>query len=344
MNIGVIGATGLTGKKLVEILEPEDIDIENLYLFASSRSAGEKIYFRGEEFAIEELTEESLLSKAIDVVFIASGNDIAKKYAPLLSEKGCYVLDKSSAFRLEDNVPLIVPEINFDILKREDRIIANPNCTTIPIAIAISALLKEFDVKKIFAATYQSVSGAGKEALADYDSEINDIASGKNPISSYFDFPIVGNLIPQIDDFYYEGDFSNFTREEVKLVLELKKILKNKDIFIDTINIRVPVRICHSSAVFVETEQKCEIEKIVDCFKSSSDITILDDPVNKLYPMPYYLENTDGTYIGRIKQAPGSDRNFSFWVVADNLRRGASYNAMVILKKLIKRGWIEKRI
>ncbi len=337
MNIAIIGATGLVGKKLIELLESSSINFDNIYFFASEKSKGLEILFRTEKYKVEELNDDNLLSKNLDFVFIASGNDTSEKYSPILAKRGTYVIDKSSRFRLEKNVPLIVPEVNFEDIKDEDRIIANPNCTTIPLAMALAPIDKDFGIKKVFVATYQSVSGAGKEAVNDYLNQIKDIAEGKNPISSYFKFPIAGNLIPEIDNFYSNGDLFGFTKEEGKLINELRKILKNENFFIDTINVRVPVLVGHSEAVFVETIKDCDIEFVKKSFSSMQNLVILDDFENSLYPMPYYLEDTDCAYVGRIKQNKESKNHFSFWLVSDNLRRGAAYNAFEIFKKLVEK-------
>lgn len=340
MKIAIIGATGLVGKKMAELLESSNIEIENIYFFASEKSKGEPIYFRLEKYYVEELNDENILTKQLDVVFIASGNDISEKYAPILAKKGIYVIDKSSRFRMDENVPLVVPEVNFNDIKEEDRIIANPNCTTIPLAMALSNIDKEFILNKVFVASYQSVSGAGKDAVKDYENQIKDLAEGKVPVSSYFNFPIAGNLIPQIDSFYTNGSLEGFTKEEGKLINELRKILNNKEFYIDTINVRVPIKTGHSEAVFVETKKEISIEEIKNSMSKMENLVILDDYKNSLYPMPFYLEDTDATYVGRIKQNPENKKNFSFWIVADNLRRGAAYNAFKILLKLIE----EKRI
>ncbi|MFN3410632.1 MAG: aspartate-semialdehyde dehydrogenase [Exilispira sp.] len=336
MNIAIIGATGLVGKKMIDLLESSPYDFDNIYFFASQRSKGEIINFRLKSYEIEELNDENLFNKKLDVVFIASGNDIAEKYGLKLAENGVYVIDKSSRFRLEKDVPLVVPEINFNVIKDTDRLIANPNCTTIPLAMALYNINKDFNLKKVFVASYQSVSGAGKEAVSDYLNQLKDFADGKSPISSYFNFPIAGNVIPHIDSFYEEGDFYGYTKEEGKLINELKKILNKYDFFIDTINVRVPVKVGHSEAVFVETEKDCSIEEIKNSMSKIENLIILDDFKNNLYPMPYYLEDTDATYVGRIKQNKDSKKNFSFWLVADNLRRGAAYNAFAIFSKLIQ--------
>jgi aspartate-semialdehyde dehydrogenase len=340
MNIGIIGATGLVGKKMIELLESSNIEIENIYFFASEKSKGEEILFRTEKFYVDKLTEETILSTNLNVVFIASGNDISEKYSPILAEKGVYVIDKSSRFRMEKNIPLIVPEVNFNCLKEDDRIIANPNCTTIPLAMALANIDKDFHINKVFVASYQSVSGAGKDAVNDYNNQIKDLSEGKTPISTFFKFPIVGNLIPQIDDFYNSGDLYGYTKEEGKLINELKKILNRQDLYIDTINVRVPVKVGHSEAVFVETDKQCSVDDIKKSMLKMENLVILDDFENSLYPMPYYLEDTDATYIGRIKQNPANKKSFSFWLVADNLRRGAAFNAYKIFEKLIEQGKI----
>ncbi|MEJ5272538.1 MAG: aspartate-semialdehyde dehydrogenase [Spirochaetota bacterium] len=338
MNIGIIGATGLVGKKMIELLQSSNIKIDNIYFFASQKSKGEEIYFRTEKYYVEQLTDDSILGKNLSVVFIASGNDISEKYSPLLAKKGVYVIDKSSRFRMDENVPLVVPEINFDSIKEEDRIIANPNCTTIPLAMSLFNVDREFHIKKVYVATYQAVSGAGKDALIDYENQLKDAAENKALVSSFFNFPIVGNLIPQIDSFYETEDYYGFTKEEGKLVNETRKILNRKDLFIDTINVRVPVKVGHSAAVFVEVEKECNVGDIKKSMSKMENLVILDDFKNNLYPMPYYLEDTDATYVGRIKQNKEDKRSFSFWLVADNLRRGAAFNAFKIFEKLIEKG------
>lgn len=337
MNLAILGATGVVGQKMMEVLEQfQEIKIENLYLFASSASEGKELYFNGKKLYVETLNDENLFSKKLDAVLIASGNSISEQYSPKLAEKGIFVIDNSSRFRLTEGVPLVIPEINIESIKN-NKLIANPNCSTIQLVISIYPIYKKFGIESIFCATYQSVAGAGKKALEDYDEQVKQKANNKELIANYFNFPILGNIIPQIDVYFEEGYYSEFTKEEVKIIEETKKILNDNDIFVNSIAARVPVRICHSEAVFFKTKTETNVKEIEEVLSNFKGIKVLNDTKNALYPMPYYLEDTDEVYVGRIKGHPGSKKQFSLWNVADNLRKGAATNAIQILEYVYKK-------
>lgn len=337
MNLAILGSTGLVGQKMLEVIEEfSDIKIENLYLFASSKSTDIYFYFNGKKIYVEELTENNLFSKKIDAVLIATGNQLSKKYSPMLVKRGIFVIDNSSAFRLEDNVPLIIPEINLDVINNS-KLIANPNCSTIQLVMAIYPIYKNIGIKSIFCATYQSVGGAGKKAVKDYEDQIKQLSENKELIANYFNFPIVGNLIPHIDIFFDNGKYKGFTKEEVKIVEETKKILDDKEIFINNIAVRVPVKVGHSEAIFFETKNETSVEEIEGLLTNFKGLKVLNDTKNALYPMPYYLEDTNEVYVGRIKGHPESKKHFSMWCVADNLRKGAATNAIQILSYIYKK-------
>ena len=349
MNIAVVGATGLVGREIIKILNQKDLlNNNNLYLFASKKSANKKIKINNKQYKIMELNEENFnkFKYKINYALFSAGSEVSKNWACRFAECGIYVIDNSSAFRRDKTVPLIVPEINGNLLKRKNekiiknqaedlkklkksdkniqfgKIIANPNCSTIGLSLPLFCLQKTCEIKKIIVSTYQAVSGAGQKGIQDL----------KNSTTKKFTNVIANNLIPQID---YALD-NGYTYEEDKMNFELKKILNDKRLKISTTCVRVPVLNCHSESVYVEFFNAVNVNKIVSNLKKFKGIKVVNDLSNGKYPMPILCDGKDDVYIGRIRQDTTSKKAISFFISFDNIRKGASLNAVQILECLMK--------
>lgn len=326
-NIAVVGVTGMVGQEMLEILKLRKIKINECWFYASGRSAGKIINFKKKKYEILELKKENITGKKIDFVLSSVESDLSKEFVPVFAENGAVVIDNSSCFRMDENVPLIVPEVNGDIIKDSDKIIANPNCSTIQAVAALAPLHKKFKIKRIIFSTYQAVSGAGQQGYNDLKNGISGIEPQK------FFYPIFNNLIPQIDDFKDDG----YTKEEHKMVNETKKILNDDSIKITATTVRVPVFNSHSESINVEFSEKCTADEVREILKKSKGIKVLDDIANKIYPMPLYASGKDDVFVGRIRQDFSVENGINFWVVADNIRKGAATNAVQIMETIIKK-------
>lgn len=316
LNIAVIGATGMVGRKMLEVLEDYHIPIKTLTLFASGNSVGKTLSFKDEKYPIYELTETSF-DETIDVALFSAGADVSKKYAPLAKEKGILVIDNSSAFRNDDHVPLIVPEINLDQVK-DSLIIANPNCSTIQSVLPLKVIHDLFGLKRVIYTTFQAVSGSGNKGILAYDEKDKQ---------SFYAKPIHGNVLPHIDTFL-ENDY---TKEEMKMILETKKILGLKDLAVTATCVRVPVLNGHSVSINVSCDKKIDIEVLKGALSEAPGIVYLDGPN---YVTPYDLNQTDLVYVSRVRLDNSAINSINLWVVADNIRKGAASNAVQILKAL----------
>ncbi len=325
-NIAIVGATGMVGRTILKVMEERNFPINNLYLFASSKSKGQKILFKGKNYVVEELKEDSF-DKTIDIALFAAGGDISKKYAPIAKNKGIVVVDNSSAWRMEDNVPLIVPEVNPEAIKNHKGIIANPNCSTIQSVLPLKPLHKFFNIKRIVYSTYQAVSGSGVGGLSDLEKGIKGEKGGKYP------YPIAFNCLPHIDSFLENG----YTKEEMKMIWETKKILNDQNIEITATTVRVPVRYGHCVSTNIEFEKDFELEEIINALKEQKGIIVLDDISKNIYPMPLNVEGKDEVYVGRIRRDFSIDKGINIWIVADNIRKGAATNAVQIAELLINK-------
>lgn len=324
-KLAVVGATGLVGRKVIEVLEEYNLPISNIEFFASRRSAGIEFFFKGKQRLVQELKESSF-DEGFDFAIFSAGSDISKKFAPIAASKGCIVVDNSSAFRMDPEVPLVVPEVNPEEIFKNKGIIANPNCSTIQAVIPLKALDKEYSIKRIVYSTYQAVSGAGHEGVSDLEKGIK----GEEP--SKFPHPIFNNCIPHIDTFCENG----YTREEEKMINETRKILKNPDLKITATTVRVPVINSHSESINVEFEKEFNLEELTNILKNTEGIILEDDPVNNIYPLARNADGHDEVYVGRLRRDFSVDSGINFWCVADNIRKGAASNAVQIIKKIIE--------
>ncbi|MDD4686348.1 MAG: aspartate-semialdehyde dehydrogenase [Clostridia bacterium] len=325
-NLAIIGASGLVGRKILEMLEEFNIQINNLYLFSSPKSAGKKIKFKGKEYSLIELNRENIENKKIDFALFSAGTNVSLEYTPIFVNLGAIVIDNSSYFRMKQNVPLIVPEVNPEALKNHKNIISNPNCSTIQAVAVLSPLHKLYKIKRIIFSTYQAVSGAGLSGIQDLKDGINGIKHKQFP------HPIFNNILPHIDVFCVDG----YTREEYKLINETKKILNDDSIKITATAARVPIFNCHCESLNIEFEKQCDISEIKKVLQNSEGIIVLDDTSKNVYPMPVTAVNKNEVFVGRIRQDPTVLSGVNLWIVADNIRKGAATNAVQILQLLIK--------
>ena len=325
LKIAIVGATGLVGRSFLKVLEEKKLPIESYTLFASKHSAGEKIHFLGKDYIIQELKEDSFDS-GFDYALFSAGGDVSKKFAPIAASKGCIVIDNSSYFRMFDDVPLVVPEVNFDDVWNNHGIIANPNCSTIQAMLPLKALNDKYKIKRIVYSTYQAVSGAGKLAL-------DDLANTDNfkPLKK-FPHPIYNNCLPQIDLFMDNG----YTKEEMKMINETRKILHEPDLKITATTVRVPVSNSHSESINVEFEKDFDLTDLINTLKAFPNLIVVDDISKELYPMAIDATGHDEVFVGRIRRDNSVKSGVNLWVVADNIRKGAASNAVQILQKLIE--------
>ncbi|WP_123054349.1 aspartate-semialdehyde dehydrogenase [Clostridium sp. JN-1] len=325
-NVAVVGCTGMVGRKFLEILEERNFPINEIYFYASSRSAGKFLNFKGKDIIVEELNEENIKDKKIDFALFSAGGSVSKKYAPIFVKYNVTVIDNSSAWRMDKEVPLVVPEVNPEDIKFNKGIIANPNCSTIQAMVPLKPLKDKYGIKRIIYSTYQAVSGAG---MGGY----NDLLEGyKNVPPQKFPYPIAGNILPHIDDFLDNG----YTKEEMKMVDETKKILHDDTLKITATTARVPVAYGHSESINVELKKDFDIKDIFELYKNAPGVILKDDVDNLVYPMPIDAAGHDEVYVGRIRRDFSVDNGLNLWVVADNIRKGAASNAIQIAEYIIK--------
>lgn len=329
-NVAIIGSTGNVGRKFLEILEERKFPIKNLYLFASKRSAGSYLKFNGKEYIVEETCEDNIKNKKIDIALFSAGGDTSLKYAPIFSSYGAVVIDNSSAWRMNKDVPLVVPEVNPEDLKNHHGIIANPNCSTIQAMVPLKALLDNYGIKRIVYSTYQAVSGAGMQGIKDLEDGLKGLEPKKFP------YPIAGNCLPQIDVFLENG----YTKEEMKMIEETRKILHSNDLKITATTVRVPVLNSHSESINVELDSSFELEDIFKLFEKTEGLTVYDNLSELKYPTALNTSGKDDVFVGRIRRDFSLDNGLNLWVVADNIRKGAALNAVQIAEVLIKNNWL----
>lgn len=324
LKLAVVGATGVVGRTIIKVLEEKKLPIESYAFFATKKSAGKKINILGKEYTVQELTEHSFDEK-FDYAIFSAGSDTSKKYAPIAKEKGCIVVDNSSCFRMDKNVPLVVPEVNFKDALTHHGIIANPNCSTIQAMLPLKALNDKYKIKRIIYSTYQAVSGAGKKALEDLKN-----TDGNLPLKK-FQYQIYNNCIPQIDTFTENG----YTKEELKMINETRKILHEPQLKVTATTVRVPITNSHSESINIEFENEFELNEVIKTLKDFTNIIVQDDINNNIYPMPINATGHDEVYVGRIRRDYSTNNAINLWVVADNIRKGAASNAVQIIEKLI---------
>lgn len=324
-RVAIVGATGMVGRMFLKVLEEKKLNVDEYVLFASSRSAGQKVYFMDKEYTINELTENSFDSGFTYALFSAGG-ETSLKFAPIAAKKGCIVIDNSSAWRMDENVPLVVPEVNKNALKKHTNIIANPNCSTIQAVVALKPLHDKYKIKRIIFSTYQAVSGAGQQGYMDLKEGINDIPPKKFP------YPIFSNCLPHIDKFLDNG----YTKEEMKMINETHKILDDNNIKITATTVRVPVFYGHSESINVEFYNNFELNDLIKELNHFPGLVVTDDINNNIYPMPINAKGKDEVFVGRIRRDFSVDSGVNLWVVADNIRKGAATNAVQIMETLME--------
>lgn len=319
MRIAIVGATGLVGKTFLKVLEERDFDITELYLFASKRSAGNKVIFKSKEYTVEELTESSF-DRNIDIALFSAGGDISKKFAPIAAEKGVLVVDNSSAWRMESGVPLVVPEVNPETAFKNSGIIANPNCSTIQCMLPLKVLEEKYGLKRVIYSTYQAVSGSGHKGIEDLENGLR----GEEPKT--YPYPIVNNCLPHIDKFLENG----YTKEEIKMIDETRKILRIPDLPVTATCVRVPVMNSHSVSITAELERDFDLEELKEALGNFAGMVLVDDVNSNEYPLASDATGQDKVLVGRVRRDFSTEKGINLWVVADNIRKGAATNAVQI--------------
>jgi aspartate-semialdehyde dehydrogenase len=327
MKVAVVGATGLVGSKMLQVLAERNFPVSELIPVASERSIGKQVEFKGKKFKVVSM-EDAIAAKP-NVAIFSAGGGTSLEWAPKFAAAGITVIDNSSAWRMDPNKPLVVPEINADILTKNDKIIANPNCSTIQMVIALNPLHKKYGIKRIVVSTYQSVTGTGVKAVTQLTNERNGIAGERA-----YKYPIDLNAIPQIDVFLENG----YTKEEMKMVHETKKIMRDDTIRVTSTTVRIPVIGGHSEAVNVEFEKDYDLAELKQLLESAPGVTVVDDPANQQYPMPMDAHEKDDVFVGRLRRDESQANTLNLWVVSDNLRKGAATNAVQIAEYLLKQG------
>ncbi|AFM01361.1 MULTISPECIES: aspartate-semialdehyde dehydrogenase [Desulfitobacterium] len=327
-NVAIVGATGAVGQEFLKILVERNFPVGELRLLATKRSAGKKILWQGREIEVQETTHDSF--KGIDIALFAGGSS-STEYAPSAVKSGAVVIDNSSAYRLDPEVPLVVPEVNPEDVKWHKGIIANPNCSTIIMAVALKPVFDLAGIKRVVVSTYQAVSGAGREGIEELEGQVRDWVQGKELKNQTFPYQIAFNLIPRIDVFQ-EGDY---TKEEWKMVKETQKIFHVDNMPITATTVRVPVLRSHSESINIETERSVDLEEVKAAFRKAPGIIVEDNPAEDRYPMPWFTSDTDEVYIGRIRKDFSIENGINLWVVGDQIRKGAATNTIQIAELLL---------
>jgi aspartate-semialdehyde dehydrogenase len=330
-DVAVVGATGLVGTKMLEILSEKNFPVKNLYMYASKKSAGKEVEYKGKSYKVIELKKENILDKDIDIALFSAGGDTSLEFAKYFVEIGAVVIDNSSAWRMDKEVPLVVPEVNPDALRDHKGIIANPNCSTIQAMPVLKALSDRYGLERVVYSTYQAVAGAGIQGIEDLQNGLK----GEKP--KKFQYDIAGNLIPQIDTFLDNG----YTKEEMKMVNETRKILSLPDLRVTATCVRVPVVTSHSESVNVELKSDFELREVFELLSNTEGVVVEDDTANLKYPMPLYVAGKDPVYVGRIRRDYSNKNTLNLWIVSDNIRKGAALNAVQIAEKLAEMGLLE---
>ncbi len=327
-NIAVVGATGMVGRKFLQVLSERQLPVANYTLFSSKRSAGTTVTFMGKDYTVQELTETCFDGLHIDIALFSAGGDTSLKFAPIAARAGAVVIDNSSAWRMDPDVPLVVPEVNPDHIPqyKAKGIIANPNCSTIQAVVALKPLSDKYGLKRVVYSTYQAVSGAGLGGYMDLENGLKGEAPQK------FVQPIANNCLPHIDSFLDSG----YTKEEQKMIDESRKILSLPDLRVTATTVRVPVFHSHSESINVELQKAFDMDELRETMKNAPGIILQDDPAHNVYPMPILAEDTDDVYIGRLRRDFSVENGINFWCVADNIRKGAATNAVQIAEELIR--------
>ena len=333
-RVAIVGATGMVGQEFIKVLEQRNFPMDSIELLASDRSAGKKLFVNHRELVVKETTPESF--KKIDIALFSAGAETSRYFSPIAAQSGAVVIDNSSAFRMDPKVPLVVPEVNPEDIKWHNGIIANPNCSTIQMVVALQPLHKANPIKRLVAATYQAVSGTGSAAVEELTEQAKQVLDGQTTVPHVYPHQIAFNILPEIDVFLDNA----YTKEEWKMVEETRKIMHAPDIAISAVCVRVPVFIGHSEALHIEFSQPMSPDEAKRILAQAPGIKILDDPAISLYPQPWSAAGTDEVFVGRIHRDASHPNGLVMWVVADNLRKGAALNAVQIAEEMIKRDWL----
>jgi len=326
MNVAIVGASGAVGQEFLRVLDEQNFPIDNLVLFGSKRSAGHKYTFRGKEYEVKELRHGDDF-KDIDFAFVSAGASVSKEYAETITRHGALMIDNSSAFRMDEDVPLVVPEVNgMDAFNAPRNIIANPNCTTIQMVVALKPINELSPIRRIHVATYQAASGAGASAMEELRHQYEELLAGQEPTVDKFAYQLAYNLIPQVDVFMDNG----YTKEEMKMFNETKKIMHAPCLDVSAMCVRVPVLRAHSEAIWAETEQPLELDAVRHAFENAEGLVVIDNPADKKYPMPLDAAGTDPVYVGRLRKDLTNPCGLTFWIVGDQIKKGAALNAVQI--------------
>ncbi len=337
MNVAIVGASGAVGQEFLRVLAERNFPITELVLFGSSRSAGSVYDFGGKQLTVKELKHGDDF-KGFDIVFTSAGASISKEYAEDITKFGAVMIDNSSAFRMDTDIPLVVPEVNAeDALDRPRGIIANPNCTTIQMVVALKAIENLSHIKRVHVSTYQAASGAGAAAMDELDLQYRQVLNGETPTVEKFAYQLAYNLIPQIDVFTDNG----YTKEEMKMYYETRKIM-HSDVEVSAMCVRVPALRAHSESVWVETEAPVSVEQAREAFEKAPGVVMIDNPAKKEYPMPLFLSGKDPVHVGRLRKDLANPNGLTFWCVSDQIKKGAALNAVQIAEYLIECGNLKK--
>ncbi|MCC8118968.1 MAG: aspartate-semialdehyde dehydrogenase [Bacteroidales bacterium] len=331
MNVAIVGASGAVGQEFLRVLDEQNFPVDELRLFGSSRSAGKHVQWRDRDIVIEELQDNDAF-KGVDIAFVSAGASVSKQYADTITRHGALMIDNSSAFRMDEDVPLVVPEVNgMDAFNTPRRIIANPNCTTIQMVVALNAIHKVSPIKRVHVATYQAASGAGASGMYELEQQMKQIANDEEPTVQKFVSQLAYNVIPHIDVFTDNG----YTKEEMKMYNETKKIMHAPHLDVSATCVRVPVLRAHSEAVWAETEEPISLERARQAFEEEDGIVLMDRCEANGYPMPLHIANLDPVYVGRVRKDLSNPNGLSFWVVADQIKKGAALNAVQIAQFML---------
>jgi aspartate-semialdehyde dehydrogenase len=331
-SVAVVGATGAVGNEMIRILEERNFPVGQLKLLASARSLGKSLEYRGKSIPVEVLDENSFTG--VQIGLFSAGGSISEKFAPIAARAGCVVIDNTSVFRMVPDIPLVVPEVNAEAIGQYKKtgIIANPNCSTIQMVVALKPIHDAVRIKRIVVSTYQAVSGTGKKAIDELDAQARAMLAGQEPVVKVYPHQIAFNCLPQIDVFLDNG----YTKEEMKMINETKKIMNDPSIAVTATTVRVPVFYAHSESINIETEKKITPAQVRDLLSRAPGVKVVDDPSQRLYPLPIHAAGKDDTYVGRIREDESIANGINLWVVSDNLRKGAALNAVQIAEILVR--------
>ncbi len=333
-RVAILGATGMVGREFIKILQQRQFPVSDLVLLASDRSAGKTMSFRSTEIVVQETTPESF--KGIDIVLASAGAEISLEFSPIAAASGAVVVDNSRAFRMDPEVPLVVPEVNIDDAKDHHGIIANPNCSTIQMVVALNPIHQVNPIRRVIVDTYQAVSGTGSPAVDELLDQSRVVLEGGQTGPKVYPYQIAFNLFPQIEPFQENG----YSREEMKMLLETRKIMHAPEILVSATTVRVPIQIGHSEAIHIELTQSMTPEEVREILSKAPGVVVMDDPTNSIYPTPWFAAGTDETFVGRIRKDISHPNGLAMWVVADNIRKGAALNTVQIAEALIEKNWL----